>query len=116
MVAARVDDVDLLPLHVGQALVAPEQLRVAEDGVHRCANLVRHVGQELAFRAAGAFGGILGGAELGGAARDERFEMFLVRSQLVNELLAFRSALMRSVTSRLTPTMRTARPSALWMV
>ena len=89
MVATVVDDVDLLFLIVAQVLVAFKQLGVAEDRVHRRADLVGHIGEEGALRPAGAFRGLLGGAQLGGAAGDERFEMLLVLSQFVDELLAF---------------------------
>jgi hypothetical protein len=59
MVAAVVDDVDLLFLIVAQVTVAFEQLGVAEDRVHRRADLVGHVGEEGALRAAGALRGFL---------------------------------------------------------
>src|SRR6185503_8925265 len=35
-----------------------QQIGVAEDSIERSANLVTHLGQERAFRAAGSFGGI----------------------------------------------------------
>ena len=82
VIAAGVDDVDLLLLIVAQVAVAFEQLRVAEDRVHRRADLVRHVGQEGALGPAGALRGFLGGAQLGRAAGHERFEVLLVLAQL----------------------------------
>ena len=82
MIAAGVDDVDLLFLIGAQILVAPQQLGIAEDRVHRRADLVGHVGQEGALRPAGAFCGLLGGAQLDRAAGDERFEVLLMFAQL----------------------------------
>ena len=82
MSAARVDDVELLFLLVAQVRVAPQELGVAEDRVHRRADLVRHVGEEGALRPAGALRGLLGRAQLGRAARHERFEALLVLAQL----------------------------------
>ena len=47
MLATSVDDPKLLMLRRAQGFVAREELREAQDGVHRGPNLVAHVGQEL---------------------------------------------------------------------
>src|SRR6476646_8611005 len=46
MLAAAVDSSQVLTLLGSEILVAKHQLREAKDGIHRCANLVRHVCQE----------------------------------------------------------------------
>jgi hypothetical protein len=47
--------------------VALEQVGHADDGVHRGADLVAHVGQEGALGLVGRLGGLLGGGQFGGA-------------------------------------------------
>jgi hypothetical protein len=47
-----------------------EQVGVAQDGRHGCANLVAHVGQELTLGAVGRFGRPFGDLELGGSLGD----------------------------------------------
>ena len=60
------------------------QFRHADDGVHRRADFVAHVGQEKALGAAGRFGGLLGlrqlpvgPVQLGRALADADFQLFL---------------------------------------
>ena len=48
----------------GETLVAPHQLREAEDRVHGRADLVGHVGEEGALGPVRGLGGLLGDAEL----------------------------------------------------
>ena len=53
VLAAAVDGPEVLALSGGEVPVAEHQLREPEDGVHRGADLVRHVGQEDALGAVG---------------------------------------------------------------
>ena len=76
------NDVDFLPLILTQVAVASEQLGVAKDRIHGRADLVRHIGQEGALRPVGAFRGLLRGAQLVGAAGDQRFKTLPVLAQL----------------------------------
>ena len=54
-----VQEPDVVPLIAGSSRCAREQLRQADDAVHRRADLVAHVGHELALGAAGGFGRVL---------------------------------------------------------
>jgi hypothetical protein len=45
-------------------MVHPQQLREAEDGVHRCPELVAHPGEELALRPVRSIGGLTSGFAL----------------------------------------------------
>ena len=58
-VGAAIDLVDVVVLF-GAELRFQCQLRHTDNGVHRRANLVRHVGQEFRFGAGGLFCGLLG--------------------------------------------------------
>ena len=53
MLAAAVDSSQILALLGSEVLVAEHQLGEAKDGIHRSANLVRHVRQEYALGAVG---------------------------------------------------------------
>jgi hypothetical protein len=64
----------------------------ADDGVHRGAQFVAHVGQK-ALGPVGGFGGFLGDGQVGGAGGDEFFEVFRWRCSSA-------SASLRSVMSR----------------
>jgi len=66
-----------------------QQLGIAEDRVHRRADLVGHVRQAGALRPARAFRSLLGSEQLGRAAGDQRFEMLLVITEFADKLLAF---------------------------
>ena len=55
-------------------VLAIEQLGQAEHAVHRRADLVAHVRQELALGPGGGLGGRFAGLQLGGAAADLRFQ------------------------------------------
>ena len=68
----RTDEVVRITLSNGQLrdlarvmAVAPQQMRQADDGIHRRANLVTHVGKKFALASAGSFGGLLGKLEFG---------------------------------------------------
>ena len=63
--AALGDGVDRVPLCRGQGGVALQELCVAEHAVQRRAQLVAHVGQELALRARGGFCRFLRAPQLG---------------------------------------------------
>ena len=58
------------------------QLGHAEDAVHRRADLVAHVREELALGAVGGLGGLLGLEQLAGALGDERGELSLAGFEL----------------------------------
>jgi hypothetical protein len=58
------------------------QLRHADDAVHRRPDFVRHVGEELAFRAARRLCCFLGGDELGGTDLHLLLEAFTLLPQL----------------------------------
>ena len=49
---------------LGGEVGVEHELGHADDAVHRRADLVAHVGQELALRAVGRLGGLLGGSQL----------------------------------------------------
>ena len=57
---------------------AAQQVRHADDGVHRRANFMAHVGQEGALGAVGGFGGIACGHQFGGAGNHLLFKMLAV--------------------------------------
>ena len=82
MIPARAHDPDLLLLRSAERGVALEELRVHQDHVQRVADLVGHVGEELALGLVGALGFILGGAELARARRDELLEPLAVGAEL----------------------------------
>ena len=63
MLAAAVDDLEVLLLARGDGRVAQEQLREAEDGIQGRADLVRHVCQEGALGAVGGICALLGSAQ-----------------------------------------------------
>ena len=65
------------------------QPRHADDGVHRRADLVAHVGEESAFRLIRRDRRILGTGEFGSAGNDEFFELVAVRFQFDLSELAF---------------------------
>ena len=75
-------DLDQLGQQVRVVDLFEQQVGEAEDGVHRRAQLVAHVGQEGAFGAVGRFGGFLGEGELEGAAFDQLFEPVPVQPEL----------------------------------
>ena len=64
-----------------------EQVRHAQDAVHRRADLVAHVRKEEALGEARGLGLLLGGAQFGGARLDLRFEMIAMSRQLFVALL-----------------------------
>ncbi len=64
-----------------------EQVGQAQDGVHRRADLVAHVGQERALGAAGRLGRVPGQGQLGGAARHELLQVVAVAVQLLRQAL-----------------------------
>jgi hypothetical protein len=89
VVRRRVDLAELL-LRLGIADTLLEQVRVADDRVHRRADLVAHVGEEGALRQVGRF--CLGlrlrergvrGRELGGALPHALLELGLLARQLL---------------------------------
>ena len=61
-VGRRCDDLQVLAL-LGRELGVQDQLGHADDAVHRGADLVAHVGEELALGPAGRLGGLLGAAQ-----------------------------------------------------
>ncbi len=63
----HVPDVAALPLRQRRRVVGGEQLREAEDRVHRRAQLVAHAGEEIRLRAARAFGLVARACQLRGA-------------------------------------------------
>ena len=69
----------------------------AEDGVHRRANLVAHIGQEGALGKIGRFGGILRFGQFGRARGDEFGEMVAVLFKLSLGTLPFGDVLQRTV-------------------
>ncbi len=90
MLAAAANGGQMLAMLLGQDGVAVKELGEAEDGVHRRADLVGHVGEEGALGAIGAFGGVLGFAqfvagffEVGGAFADEFLEAVAVAFQFL---------------------------------
>ena len=57
MVAAGVDGLHrLVPLVVGKRMVVPQDLGVAQNGIHRRADFVRHIGQKDALGLVGRVG------------------------------------------------------------
>ena len=67
---------------VGRQRRVEGELDHAQHAVHRRADLVAHVGQEIALGAAAFFGPILGLGQLRGALRDLFLEVLLVALQL----------------------------------
>ena len=61
--------------------LATEQMGEPDDGVHRRADLVTHVGEEFAFAAAGRFGRLHGDDDFGVALGDELFEVVAMARQ-----------------------------------
>ena len=59
MIAARPDRLDGAALLRREFLITLQNLRVAEDGIQRGANLVAHVGKERRFGSARGLGGLL---------------------------------------------------------
>ena len=57
------------------------QIRHADHAIHRCADFMAHVGQELALRQAGLFGHLLGLVQLLRALRHALFQMFIEFAQ-----------------------------------
>ena len=90
VLAAAVDDVQVLALLGGQGIVALHQLGEPDDGVDRRPDLVGHVGQERALGAVGRVGGLLRVLELPRPLPDERLEIFPALQQLFLGQLADR--------------------------
>ena len=63
--------------------VAPHQVGQADDGVHRRADLVAHVGQELALGTGGGPGLVTGAGQLGGALGHGGLQVVAVALQLL---------------------------------
>ena len=59
---------------LGIADLAAQQVVEADDGIHRRADFMAHIGQKSALGQAGLLGGELGGRQLGSAFADPRFE------------------------------------------
>ena len=73
-----VDLVEAFALFGGGAVPAHQMIE-AENGVHRRAYFVRHIGQKSAFGAVGPFGGILGRSEFCRARVDQLFKVMAVQ-------------------------------------
>jgi hypothetical protein len=73
--------------------VALEQVGHAEDGVHRRADLVAHVGQELALRPVGCLGFLAGCLGLPRAAAHHFLQVFAMLGQFGLDTLAFGNVL-----------------------
>ncbi len=94
-----VDDAQQVPRRaadLGDAVELPwlpdfpvEQVRQPDDGVHRGADFVAHVGQEGALGAVGAFSLVAGRGQLEGALLDKLGKVVAVLRQFAVELLAF---------------------------
>ena len=69
--------------------VAFDQMGQADDGIHRRADLVTHVGEEGALGAAGRFGCFLGGRQLGSARVDKLLEVLTVQVEFGSRQLLF---------------------------
>jgi hypothetical protein len=78
------------PLFLLRRRAGMQQVGQPEHGVHRCADFVAHVGQELCLGVVGGFGGVLRQRELGGAFLDQVFEVVPVFFEFGFDLLAFR--------------------------
>jgi hypothetical protein len=74
MLGRVAEPVQLLDLAWRERILSHE-MRIADDGVHRGADLVAHVRQEGAFGAIGALGSGLGRFQLGGADGDQFLQM-----------------------------------------
>jgi hypothetical protein len=70
-------------------LEVEEQAGHADHAVHRRADFVAHVGEELALGLGGGLGGLLGVAQLDGALRDELFEIRELELRLPREIPFF---------------------------
>ncbi len=82
------DLVELLGL-LGRRFGPLQQVGEADDGVHRRADLVAHVGQKGALGPVGGLGGVLGGDQLGGAVFDQFLQVVAMLVQLGGNPLAF---------------------------
>ena len=87
MLGRVVESVQLVDLARGERIL-PHEMRVADDGVHRGADLVAHVRQEGALGAIGALGGDLGRFQFGGAGGDQFLQMSAIGLQLARRLQA----------------------------
>ena len=67
--------------NLGRQFVIQGQIRQSNDGVHRRADFVAHVGDELALRAVGRFRRAAGLFGFARAAADKVFEVFPVLAQ-----------------------------------
>ena len=72
--AGRIDLVETLGMLGAVTPSAAQQRRHAENGVHRRADLVAHIGQEGALGEAGGLCGVARLRQLGGARSDQFFE------------------------------------------
>ena len=87
VLSAPPDRLEPLPLLRREARVAEQELREAEDGVHRRADLVGHAREERALGPAGRLRRLPLRLELDGAARHELLEVIAVAGQLLLRLL-----------------------------
>src|SRR4051812_32066250 len=75
MIAALPDDIELATLSVREVRIGLEKLLIAENGVHRRADLVAHVREECAFRARRLLSRIPRGAQFRGSSLDELLQL-----------------------------------------
>ncbi|EXI84558.1 MAG: hypothetical protein AW11_03796 [Candidatus Accumulibacter regalis] len=83
---ADLGQLDALP---GLRELLEEQVGEADDGVHRRADLMAHVGQESALGAVRRLGCVLGVGQFGGARVHQLFQVMTVLRQFGGGTVAF---------------------------
>ena len=87
-VARRIADLGQPVLRLGIADITAQQMGQADDGIHRRADFMAHVGEEGTLRPARRLGCLLGFGQFGGTRLDERLEMVAVMFELGLDPLA----------------------------
>ena len=63
-------------------VIAAQQVRKPNNGIHGCADFMAHIGQECAFSTIGRFGNLACRRQFGGAAFNQVFQVVAVLRQL----------------------------------